>query len=254
MKYVIEIPNCDIFQETDHFCTTAEEVVNELENDFFVQDTLREMMDCCSVGDGVSGYYDEDMMTKALCEDMSRQILKLDKWLIAKSRQTSDTGEVIEERTISLSDIIREEWDWNTGDYLTDRICHCIESDLLELVEDAQWFIGVQHKLDGTIEPLTDGMSLDEHDKELIIWYYREGETPVSPWIIREDTADLSFWFEVNVWEFFQHLSNLDSGTLLWYSEYDCAIPDMDDVLDTCPVTIWDTDTGKEVIEKVKIG
>lgn len=103
MKYRLINPAFHIDNPTDIFCTTVEDVINVLEEDFF-WDVIHSSFDAVEVRP--MGVFEESEIEAFFRAQSEIYIRSLDVQLQFISEQVSDSGEVIEFRSISLVEYV----------------------------------------------------------------------------------------------------------------------------------------------------
>ena len=248
MKNFIISEFLSVYNETETFCGTAEDIINELGDDL-LWEIVHEALE---VNPKPLCIFDEDEVEQYVYTQAKRRILSLKDNLTILSKQLSDCGITISTITISLVEstlalLEKARCDSSFFSY-TGRF---IEECLRVFVEKASWQINAYE----TDADLIKGREIVQGVGEpgAVLWFGIPEQGPQDPWIITRNTKDLSFWFTENdSWMFISSISNLRESSLIWYTAECCyAIPDMAEIRERCPVELCSSDSGCLVISRL---
>ncbi len=250
MKYYLINKAYGLAEQTDFFCTTEEDVIKVIGEDFSYEviNTAFETIEKYPLS-----VFDEMEVESYIYSHAEDYIRSRKNELVIESQHISDTGEVIKTFKISIENYILNRLEEDQIDCQSNcRVGQYIESCLSLFCDKASWHISIID-LSGNIVDLEETNRPVCDSSNIILWFGVKRFGPQTPWIITNETSDLSFWFERDSWLFLEAISNMEEGTLIWYI-YECGnwTPDIDLIRQKCPVSFSASDTGKLVIERVK--
>lgn len=94
------------------------------------------------------------------------------------------------------------------------------------------------------------------HIEENRIWFAPDGVVPKKQWVIDRNTTEdeLDFWFTQDTWELMEYVGDFSEVFLIWYcAECGYSFPDMDEIVESCPIEFNEEDTVQSILEKCKL-
>lgn len=142
-----------------------------------------------------------------------------------------------------------------------------VEDSLYRFIKSSTWHWGLLCTGGGVITEMTPNFSASIEITEQfhfyhngielfpILWYGPEGQSPIPRWTISPlDTVEkIHFWFKTENHEIMENLQDdPDQMFLVWYI-YECGrwYPDLEDILQKCPVPFFENDSANVISEKL---
>ena len=252
MTYTIENQAFGIIRETAEYCCESEKVADAIGEDFF-WDILREAFSNLEVvpdGTFIKAVIDQKLYMHTIAYiDGLRNDLQFN------VKQFSDAGEQIDSMNVSMVDYMLRLVDEDRSDCSWDcRINSYIESCLESFVESASWHVGVMGRNTEAIR-LLDSIQASKmpDDDYIIIWYGLDYPIMKSPWVITRETENMSFWFNETPWTFMEAISDLNEGSLIWYTaECNNWTPNMASIREKCPLVFSEDESGETVLRRIR--
>ena len=262
--FVVEYCGADLSiefrEETDEQCVNLDDVEANtgLEDAVIDAGLVWDIFDEYSLG--AQGTFDTYVIREEMCHSALEMVDANAESYVLISYALMTDGSKRSVIQISFAEMIKrmiqDQADY--GDFDA-RVSHVVEDSLLAFEEEASWRVGLSSgemvladvrsfpkpclNDDGCISWIKDGVEYWP-----ILWFGLEDEDPIPVWTIDSKEPDFGLWDKTcQSWEFIQSVASTDECFLIWYTgECACAIPDLEWIMEKCPVSVFDSDADYE--------
>lgn len=261
MKYIIENEQYNFSLETKQLCETIDDI--EGQDIDFLSSLIPDAL--CEYKVSPLGSFSEEEAGNIVYSAAENYLRSIEPSLYLTSKAIDENGAITKKVNIPILDVALSYLENDRYDCVScARVGAYVEACLLDFVAKGVWQVG-GYSQDGAFvneemlshAEVNDGAqtwTLNGKTYSPCIWYGQPNEKPVKRWLISNQMPNsaLKFWFEAETWSVISELGDFDDSFLIWYTaECGYCAPDMDEIRDSCPVSLTKEDTVETIVKKV---